>query len=189
MIADPGAPSPARLRVFAGPNGSGKSTIHSELRPEWIGVYVNADDIEKALAVHGRLELATFELDGASRALQRRFTAFVSASPLLINAGLSVVADQVSWFGSALQVPRADVNSYLASVTADFIRRELLGQQASLTFETVMSSRDKVDFMQEARALGYRTYLYFVATDDPALNIERVRLRVIEGGIRCPMTR
>jgi predicted ABC-type ATPase len=32
------------LRVFAGPNGSGKSTIHEILRPEWIGVYVNADE-------------------------------------------------------------------------------------------------------------------------------------------------
>ncbi|HSI50226.1 MAG TPA: hypothetical protein VLA61_18290 [Ideonella sp.] len=38
-----------RLRVFAGPNGSGKSTIHELLRPEWIGAYVNADEIEKAL--------------------------------------------------------------------------------------------------------------------------------------------
>jgi predicted ABC-type ATPase len=51
--------SQARLRVFAGPNGSGKSTVHSELRPEWIGGYVNADDIEKALAA-GRLEWADF---------------------------------------------------------------------------------------------------------------------------------
>jgi predicted kinase len=38
-----------RLRVFAGPNGSGKSTIRDLLREEWIGVYVNADEIEKVL--------------------------------------------------------------------------------------------------------------------------------------------
>jgi predicted ABC-type ATPase len=35
-----------RLRVLAGPNGSGKSTIKGELKPEWIGVFVNADEIE-----------------------------------------------------------------------------------------------------------------------------------------------
>ena len=39
----------ARLRVFAGPNGSGKSTILKNLDPEWIGCYVNADEIEKSL--------------------------------------------------------------------------------------------------------------------------------------------
>ncbi len=38
-----------RLRMFAGPNGSGKSTIKDMLPPERLGVYVNADDIEKAI--------------------------------------------------------------------------------------------------------------------------------------------
>jgi predicted ABC-type ATPase len=186
VTADPPLRSQARLRVFAGPNGSGKSTIHTELRPEWIGVYVNADDIEKALAVRGQLELADFELDSTDGAFQRRFATLVNSSGLLTSAGLAGVADRVTWVGGALQVPRADVNSYLASVTADFIRRELLGQGASFTFETVMSSPDKVAFMREAQAQGYRTYLYFVATGDPTINIERVRLRVSEGGHAVP---
>lgn len=172
--------------MFAGPNGSGKSTIHTELRPEWIGVYVNADDIEKALAVRGQLELADFELDGTDGALQCRFATIVNSSGLLTSAGLAGVADRVTWVDGALQVPRAVVNSYLASVTADFIRRELLSQGASFTFETVMSSPDKVAFMREAQAQGYRTYLYFVATGDPTINIERVRLRVSEGGHAVP---
>ncbi len=38
------APTP-RLRMFAGPNGSGKSTIKEFLHSEWLGVYVNADEI------------------------------------------------------------------------------------------------------------------------------------------------
>jgi predicted ABC-type ATPase len=50
-----------RLRVFAGPNGSGKSTIPEILRPEWIGVYVNADEIEKQLRHSGALDLNSFE--------------------------------------------------------------------------------------------------------------------------------
>lgn len=37
------------MRVFAGPKGSGKSTIKDALKPAWIGAYLNADDIERAL--------------------------------------------------------------------------------------------------------------------------------------------
>lgn len=42
-----------RLRVLAGPNGSGKSTLQSELKPQWIGAFVNADEIEKTLRSSG----------------------------------------------------------------------------------------------------------------------------------------
>jgi predicted kinase len=42
-----------RLTLFAGPNGSGKSTLVDEQRAEWIGHYLNADDLEKALAGGG----------------------------------------------------------------------------------------------------------------------------------------
>ncbi len=39
--------------MLAGPNGSGKSTLQSELKPTWIGVFVNADKIERALRDSG----------------------------------------------------------------------------------------------------------------------------------------
>jgi len=39
----------ARLRIFAGPNGSGKTTLKKVIKEEWLGVYVNPDDIEKLL--------------------------------------------------------------------------------------------------------------------------------------------
>lgn len=62
-----------RLRVLAGPNGSGKSTIMSELKPQWIGVFVNADELEKALnASDGFLPLRDFGITGApARVLAR----------------------------------------------------------------------------------------------------------------------
>lgn len=69
---------------------------------------------------------------------------------------------------------------------ADAIRHELLAQGSTFTFETVMSSPDKIDFMRKAQMRGYRTYLYFVATDDPEINISRVRLRVSQGGHDVP---
>lgn len=45
-----------------------------------------------------------------------------------------------------------------------------------------MSHPSKVDFMREARACGYRTYLYFVSTENPDINVDRVTIRVHEGG-------
>jgi len=36
--------------------------------------------------------------------------------------------------------------------------------------------------MHQAQARGYRTYLYFVSTENPAINIDRVAIRVQEGG-------
>jgi predicted ABC-type ATPase len=81
-----------------------------------------------------------------------------------------------------LSIENATINSYFASVLADFIRHQLLKQKTSFTFETVMSFKDKVDFLREAKDSGYRTYLYYIATDDPEINKSRVRNRVHFGG-------
>ena len=78
------------------------------------------------------------------------------------------------------------VNSYYASVCADFIRRKLCELQKSFTFETVMSSSDKIEFLKYAKESGYRNYLYFIATKDPLLNISRVEDRVKKGGHAVP---
>jgi predicted ABC-type ATPase len=51
--------------------------------------------------------------------------------------------------------------------------------------ESVISSPDKVQLLEQARQLGYRTYLNFIATDDPAINISRVQNRVKQGGAFC----
>ena len=58
--------------------------------------------------------------------------------------------------------------------------------RASFTFETVMSSPDKIELLKLAQKLGYRTYLYFIATKDPLINISRVRNRVKDGGHPVP---
>lgn len=47
-----------RVRMFAGPNGSGKSTIKDMLPPQWLGVYVNAHELEKAAKAEGVLGFA-----------------------------------------------------------------------------------------------------------------------------------
>ena len=79
-----------------------------------------------------------------------------------------------------------EVNSYLASVASDFLRQKLMEQKMSFTLETVMSHPSKIELLTQAQASGYRTYLYFVATDDPAINISRVKSRVKLGGHNVP---
>ena len=59
-----------RLRMFAGPNGSGKSTIKDMLPAQWLGVYVNADDIEKSIRTTGCINLADFQVAVKAIALQ-----------------------------------------------------------------------------------------------------------------------
>jgi predicted ABC-type ATPase len=49
-----------------------------------------------------------------------------------------------------------------------------------------MSSPDKVALLAQAQSFGYRTYLYYVATEDPDINVARVRARVNLGGHDVP---
>ena len=167
-----------RLRMFAGPNGSGKSTIKDTLPPQWLGFYINADDMEKSIRTDGSLNLTDFEVVANADELQ----AFFAASTLLTNAELAAQAQRLTLVGGRVQFGAVVVNSYLASVLADFVRHKLLAAQVSFTFETVMSSPDKVAFLQKAQQAGYRTYLYFVATEDPEINVSRVQYRVQMGG-------
>jgi predicted ABC-type ATPase len=171
-----------RLRVFAGPNGSGKSTIKDNLPPAWLGVYVNADEIEKSARASGSLSLADFKAETDETELRE----FLRGSSLLIQAGL--VQDTERWrvVDHGIDFNGVAVNSYHASVLADFIRHKLLQQRISFTFETVMSSADKVSFLCKAQRAGFRTYLYYVATEDPEINVSRVRHRVATGGHSVP---
>lgn len=98
-----------RLRMFAGPNGSGKSTIKDILPPEWLGVYINADDIEKSIRAHGHLNLSDFQLMASADELQ----AFFTASTLLAKAGLLPQAQGLTLVGNQLQFGDVVVNSYL----------------------------------------------------------------------------
>ena len=45
-----------------------------------------------------------------------------------------------------------------------------------------MSHHGKVSFLQEAIENNYRVYLYFIATEDPDININRVNVRVANHG-------
>jgi predicted ABC-type ATPase len=49
-----------------------------------------------------------------------------------------------------------------------------------------MSHPSKIQLLKDARECGYRTYLYYIATADPDINISRIAERVVAGGHDVP---
>jgi predicted ABC-type ATPase len=171
--------------MFAGPNGSGKSTLKSFLPRELLGIYLNPDEIEQDVHGKGFLDFDSYSLNTTGQEV----LPFLRTSRFLHAEGFGDVANRISFDGNRLDFSRVEMNSYFASVLSDFIRQELLKRKASFTFETVMSHPDKVALLGKAQQVGYRTYLYYVATEDPAINISRVRSRVKAGGHSVPEER
>jgi predicted ABC-type ATPase len=171
--------------MFAGPNGSGKSTLKLYLPPALLGVYLNPDEMEQEIRRQGWLD---FTAHGVATTGDEVLP-FFHNSTFLRDAGLGEVTRQLIFSGNRLEFGGVAVNSYFASVASDFLRQKLMEQHNSFTLETVMSHASKVALLAQAQAAGYRTYLYFVATDDPAINISRVRSRVNLGGHSVPEDR
>jgi predicted ABC-type ATPase len=174
--------SEPRLRMFAGPNGSGKSTIKSVVPAKLLGVYLNPDEIQKEIEERGFLDLRHYGVETTSEEI----LGFFMDSTLLRKAGLDDEAARLRFTDTKLDFFEVIVNAYFASVAADFLRQKLLERRVSFSFETVMSSPDKVTLLKQAQALGYRTYLYYIATEDPAINVARVKARVNLGGHDVP---
>ena len=171
-----------RMRMFAGPNGSGKSTIKSVIEPELLGVYINPDDIEKEIISFDFLDFSSYGVKTTADEVLPYF----QQSPFLTASGLADEADELRFSDDKLSFFAVSVNSYFASVAADFIRQKLLETGVTFTFETVMSHPGKVDILKKAQERGFRTYLYYVATEDPEINISRVENRVEAGGHPVP---
>lgn len=68
-------------------------------------------------------------------------------------------------------------------------RDAALHQQRDHAFETVMSHPSHIDHMAKAEAMGFEVRLYFVATEDPSINLARVANRVFHGGHPVPSDR
>jgi len=152
-----------RLRMFAGPNGSGKSTIKSVIPPNLLGVYINPDEIEEDIRRFDFLDLAAFGVYCSAEEI----LSFFGNSSLLSRMELIDEASALRFNDNKLIFHAVEVNAYFASVAADFLRQSLMKTMTSFTFETVMSSPDKVMLLRRAQDKGFRTYLYYVATSRP----------------------
>ena len=76
--------------------------------------------------------------------------------------------------------------SYEAAAIASKLRSRLLKQGNSFCFETVFSHPSKIDFVAEAKSLGYEIILVYIHLLSSELNLARVAQRVIEGGHNVP---
>lgn len=171
----------SRLRMFAGPNGSGKTSLLASLHRDYafsLGYNLNPDDLDRTLAQTGRMSFADWGVSAEPAAL----LAFCNAHPL----GRHLAVDRLRVEPDGLSVTGAGPTGYLAAVLCDFLRRRWVAAGQSFTFETVMSSGDKVDLLEQARLAGFRTYMYFVCTSDAAVNERRVAARVRRGGHDVP---
>lgn len=68
-------------------------------------------------------------------------------------------------------------------------RNECLEKKQDFVFETVFSSQEKLDFVRKAKDAGYFIRLFFVCTSDPAINVNRVVKRYLNGGHEVPISK
>ncbi len=170
--------------MFAGPNGSGKTTLFRALAKEHSehGVFrgepfVNADEVEQQLRETSGVDLRRYRLD-----LQQSDVVRLLAG-LRWEAG---VGGLLRVNGTRLELDSSAPSPYAAAAIAGMLREHMLVAGKSFSFETVMSHPGKVDFLRRAREAGYRTYVYFVATDAVELNVRRVQVRERSGGHTVP---
>lgn len=177
---------PKTLRVFAGPNGSGKSTLYKEVAGRYpVQHFINSDELEKELAESGAIKLKDYDL----YLTQEDFDEFLldeSAVSLLRKADAEGYPIAVSIRNNTIEDDSEETHSYEASLITSFIRKHLIEKELSYSFETVMSHPSKLAELRQAKANGYKTYLYFVCLEKPSINVTRVKNRVREGGHHVP---
>jgi predicted ABC-type ATPase len=168
----------SRMRVFAGPNGSGKSTIIKEIQKKVrTGIYINADDIEKACKDKKFINLGDYGLESTDI----HFNTYLAQSTFLAKVQQENLNIDISFANNIIKIGQ-DTNSYEAALIADYLRKLLLEKGQTFSFETVMSHPSKLDMLKQSHALGFKNYLYFVSTESADINVRRVAARVEKGG-------
>ncbi|HUW65734.1 MAG TPA: zeta toxin family protein [Spirochaetia bacterium] len=79
-----------------------------------------------------------------------------------------------------------NISSLEAANIALAQREAALAARGSFAMETVMSMPDKIDLMRRAKSLGYEVMLVYVSTQDPDINLGRVKRRRQAGGHDVP---
>lgn len=173
----------ARLRMFAGPNGSGKSTVKSIINPWLLDLYLNPDEIEKQVLTQGVYDVRPLTISLNNKDIIQ----FFKQHPLSHRTALYDQIENIHLIDNQIiNFEKIEFNSYFSAILTDFLRYKLLESKQSFTFETVMSSPDKIKTLERARLAGYRNYLYYVATDSPSINLTRIQQRVRSGGHNVP---
>ena len=171
-----------RFRMIAGPNGSGKSTLVRRLHDEYdvnFYTFVNADDIFAHIARCGAYS-PKFPVS------KDELVEYTDKSTYGEDVKAAFRGDLVRVEGDCVRFTKTAVNSYTMALFANFLQDRFLSRGESFSQETVFSHVSKVEALKRASELGYRTYLYFIATTDPEINLCRVANRHAQGGHDVP---
>ena len=68
-------------------------------------------------------------------------------------------------------------------------RYECLKNGTDFVFETVFSSAEKMDFVQKAKDTGFFIRVFYVCTESPLININRIAQRYLNGGHEVPISK
>ena len=172
-----------RFRMIAGPNGSGKSTLANLLRRDYaVNFYtmLNADDIFAEVS-RTHAYLPALPVDGEElRRYAHRSEYAPQTKAYFENGDISAVDDTIRFRTAEA------INTYTVALLTNFLQSEHTASGKSFSQETVFSHPSKVAALKSAQEVGYRTYLYFVATSDISINIARIASRVQSGGHSVP---
>lgn len=73
-----------------------------------------------------------------------------------------------------------------AAKLAEEQRETLLNENKNFCFETVLSTDRNLKLLKRAKDKGYFIKCFYILTADPAINVARVKLRVLSGGHDVP---
>ena len=76
-----------------------------------------------------------------------------------------------------------------AAQTATGQRYECLSNGTDFVFETVFSSAEKMDFLRKAKEAGFFIRIFYVCTESPLININRIAQRYLNGGHEVPISK
>ena len=169
--------------MLAGPNGSGKSTLAAQLSSDYaVNLYrfLNAD-LLFAEVVQSHRTACPLSIDNAE------LVQFVARSTYPREYKRPFESWEIYIDGEDyLHLSANGINSYSVAIVADFFKEQYLKHRISFSFETVFSHPAKIDVLRRAQAAGFKTYMYFVATENPVINVNRIKERVALGGHDVP---
>ena len=89
------------------------------------------------------------------------------------------VAEQLGGWNNPDCIAKAQIH------VRDELLKALLNRE-SIMYETVFSHPSKLELIRQARELGYFIRLFFICTESPRINIDRVAERYSKGGHTVP---